>query len=223
MLADIDKDTVDMVKNFDETLDEPTVLPGLLPNLLVNGTTGIAVGMATNMAPHNLSDTVDAIVAYIDNNAIEDDDLISILKAPDFPTGGILYGYSGIREAYLTGRGRVVIRARVEIETEADQERLIITELPYMVNKSELQKHIALLVNEKRIEGISNIADESNHEGMRLIIDIKRDANANVVLNKLYKETALQSSFSINNIALVRSSRLLCLNLLIAMYNIVMR
>lgn len=219
MLADIDKDTVDMVKNFDETLDEPTVLPGLLPNLLVNGTTGIAVGMATNMAPHNLSDTVDAIVAYIDNNAIEDDDLISILKAPDFPTGGILYGYSGIREAYLTGRGRVVIRARVEIETEADQERLIITELPYMVNKSELQKHIALLVNEKRIEGISNIADESNHEGMRLIIDIKRDANANVVLNKLYKETALQSSFSINNIALVKGRpRLLCLRELIDCY-----
>src|SRR5574344_138071 len=212
MLADIDKNTVEMVKNFDETLDEPTVLPGLLPNLLVNGTTGIAVGMATNMAPHNLSDTVDAIVAYIDNNAIEDDDLISILKAPDLPTGGILYGYSGIREAYLTGRGRVVIRARVEIETEADQERLIITELPYMVNKSELQKHIALLVNEKRIEGISNIADESNHEGMRLIIDIKRDANANVVLNKLYKETALQSSFSINNIALGKGRpRLLCL------------
>lgn len=219
MLADIDKDTVDMVKNFDETLDEPTVLPGLLPNLLVNGTTGIAVGMATNMAPHNLSDTVDAIVAYIDNNAIEDDDLISILKAPDFPTGGILYGYSGIREAYLTGRGRVVIRARVEIETEADQERLIITELPYMVNKSELQKHIALLVNEKRIEGISNIADESNHEGMRLIIDIKRDANANVVLNKLYKGTALQSSFSINNIALVKGRpRLLCLRELIDCY-----
>lgn len=219
MLADIDKDTVDMVKNFDETLDEPTVLPGLLPNLLVNGTTGIAVGMATNMAPHNLSDTVDAIVAYIDNNAIEDDDLISILKAPDFPTGGILYGYSGIREAYLTGRGRVVIRARVEIETEADQERLIITELPYMVNKSELQKHIALLVNEKRIEGISNIADESNHEGMRLIIDIKRDANANVVLNKLYKETALQSSFSINNIALIKGRpRLLCLRELIDCY-----
>ncbi|MBP7209640.1 MAG: DNA gyrase subunit A [Paludibacteraceae bacterium] len=219
MLADIDKNTVDMVKNFDETLDEPTVLPGLLPNLLVNGTTGIAVGMATNMAPHNLSDTVDAIVAYIDNNAIEDDDLISILKAPDFPTGGILYGYSGIREAYLTGRGRVVIRARVEIETEADQERLIITELPYMVNKSELQKHIALLVNEKRIEGISNIADESNHEGMRLIIDIKRDANANVVLNKLYKETALQSSFSINNIALVKGRpRLLCLRELIDCY-----
>lgn len=219
MLADIDKNTVEMVKNFDETLDEPTVLPGLLPNLLVNGTTGIAVGMATNMAPHNLSDTVDAIVAYIDNNAIEDDDLISILKAPDFPTGGILYGYSGIREAYLTGRGRVVIRARVEIETEADQERLIITELPYMVNKSELQKHIALLVNEKRIEGISNIADESNHEGMRLIIDIKRDANANVVLNKLYKETALQSSFSINNIALVKGRpRLLCLRELIDCY-----
>src|SRR5574344_1805038 len=206
MLADIDKDTVDMVKNFDETLDEPTVLLGLLPNLLVNGTTGIAVGMATNMAPHNLSDTVDAIVAYIDNNAIEDDDLISILKAPDFPTGGILYGYSGIREAYLTGRGRVVIRARVEIETEADQERLIITELPYMVNKSELQKHIALLVTEKRIEGIS-------------IIDIKRDANANVVLNKLYKETALQSSFSINNIALVKGRpRLLCLRELIDCY-----
>lgn len=219
MLADIDKNTVEMVKNFDETLDEPTVLPGLLPNLLVNGTTGIAVGMATNMAPHNLSDTVDAIVAYIDNNAIEDDDLISILKAPDFPTGGILYGYSGIREAYLTGRGRVVIRARVEIETEADQERLIITELPYMVNKSELQKHIALLVNEKRIEGISNIADESNHEGMRLIIDIKRDANANVVLNKLYKETALQSSFSVNNIALVKGRpRLLCLRELIDCY-----
>lgn len=203
MLADIEKNTVDMTKNFDESLDEPTVLPASIPNLLVNGATGIAVGMATNMAPHNLADSVDAITAYIDDNEISDDKLISIIKAPDFPTGGIIYGYAGIKQAYTTGRGRVVIRAKVEIETNGDRESLVVTEIPYMVNKAEMTKHISQLVNEKRIEGISNISDESNHEGMRLVIDIKRDANANVVLNKLYKETALQSSFSINNIALV--------------------
>lgn len=203
LLADIEKNTVDMTKNFDESLDEPTVLPASIPNLLVNGATGIAVGMATNMAPHNLADSVDAITAYIDDNEISDDKLISIIKAPDFPTGGIIYGYAGIKQAYTTGRGRVVIRAKVEIETNGDRESLVVTEIPYMVNKAEMTKHISQLVNEKRIEGISNISDESNHEGMRLVIDIKRDANANVVLNKLYKETALQSSFSINNIALV--------------------
>lgn len=204
MLVDIEKDTVDMTKNFDEELDEPTVLPSRIPNLLVNGASGIAVGMATNMAPHNLSDTVDAIVAYINNRQIADDELISIIKAPDFPTGGIIYGYAGIRDAYLTGRGRVVIRGRVEIETTNDREHIIITELPYMVNKSELIKYISDLVKDKKLEGISDIADESNHEGMRVVISIKRDANANVVLNKLYKNTALQSSFSINNIALVK-------------------
>lgn len=219
MLVDIDKNTVDMSKNFDESLDEPTVLPASIPNLLVNGATGIAVGMATNMAPHNLSDSVDAIIAYIDDNDIAEDDLISIIKAPDFPTGGIIYGYSGIRSAYTTGRGRVVIRAKVEIENDGDREKLVITEIPYMVNKSELTKHISTLVNEKRIEGISNIADESNHEGMRLVIDIKRDSNANVVLNKLFKETALQSSFSINNIALVGGRpKLLTLRDIIACY-----
>ncbi|MBP5317948.1 MAG: DNA gyrase subunit A, partial [Paludibacteraceae bacterium] len=204
MLGDIEKETVDMTKNFDETQDEPTVLPASIPNLLVNGASGIAVGMATNMAPHNLSDSIDAIVAYIDNREIDDDTLISTIKAPDFPTGGIIYGYSGIRDAYLTGRGRVVIRGRVEIESEHDREHLIITELPYMVNKSELIQYISALVNEKKIEGIADIADESNREGMRIVITIKRDANANVVLNKLYKNTALQSSFSINNIALVK-------------------
>lgn len=204
MINDIDKNTVDMVSNFDETLKEPTVLPCAIPNLLINGATGIAVGMATNMAPHNLSDTVDAIVAYVDNKEIEDEELIHIIKAPDFPTGGIIYGYQGIKDAYLTGRGRVVIRSKVEIESDKDHDRLIVTEIPYMVNKAELQKHIHELVKDKKIEGISSVTDETSSEGMRLVIEIKRDANASVVLNKLYKETALQSSFSINNIALVK-------------------
>lgn len=204
MIEDIDRNAVDMVSNFDETMKEPTVLPCAIPNLLINGATGIAVGMATNMAPHNLSDSVDAIIAYVSNKDIEDEELIKIIKAPDFPTGGIIYGYQGIKDAYLTGKGRVVIRSKVEIETEKDHDRLVITEIPYLVNKAELQKHIHELVKDKKIEGISSITDETSSEGMRLIIDIKRDANASVVLNKLYKETALQSSFSINNIALVK-------------------
>ena len=204
MLRDIDENTVDMVSNFDETLKEPVILPCAIPNLLINGATGIAVGMATNMAPHNLSDTVDSIVAYVDNKEIADDDLISIIKAPDFPTGGTIYGYQGIKDAYLTGRGKVIIRSKVEIESEKDHDRLIVTEIPYLVNKAELQKHIHELVKDKKIEGISSVTDETSSEGMRLVIDLKRDANANVVLNKLYKETALQSSFSINNIALVK-------------------
>lgn len=219
MLMDIDKETVDFTPNFDETLKEPTVLPTRIPNLLINGASGIAVGMATNMAPHNLSDSIDALIAYIDDNSIESEKLINIIKAPDFPTGGIIYGYAGIKEAYETGRGRVVIRAKANIESDKDRESIVITELPYLVNKAELTKYISDLVIEKKIEGISNIADESNYEGMRLVIDIKRDANANVVLNKLFKHTALQSSFSINNVALVKGRpRLLCLRDLIQLF-----
>ena len=219
MLMDIDKDTVDFKLNFDDTLKEPTVLPTRIPNLLINGASGIAVGMATNMAPHNLSDTIDAIVAYIDNKEVDDEELIKLIKAPDFPTGGIIYGYAGIRDAYLTGKGRVVIRGRVTIEVEKDRERIVITEIPYLVNKAELTKHISDLVNEKRIEGISNISDESNYEGIRLVVEIKRDANANVVLNNLYKQTSLQTSFSINNIALVKGRpRLLVLRDLIELF-----
>ena len=205
MLEDINKDTVDFQGNFDNTLKEPKVLPSRIPNLIVNGSSGIAVGMATNMPTHNLSETVDACIDYIENNEIEISDLIKFIKAPDFPTGGIIYGYAGVKEAFETGHGRVVIRARAEIETENGHERLIITEIPYMVNKSELIKAIANMVSEKRIEGISNITDETNREGMRIVIDIKRDANPGVVLNKLYKYSALQSSFSVNNIALVNS------------------
>ena len=219
MLMDIDKDTVDFKLNFDDTLKEPTVLPTRIPNLLINGASGIAVGMATNMAPHNLSDTIDAIVAYIDNKEIDDEELIKLIKAPDFPTGGIIYGYAGIRDAYLTGKGRVVVRGRVNIEVEKDRERIVITEIPYLVNKAELTKHISDLVNEKRIEGISNLSDESNYEGIRLVVEIKRDANANVVLNNLYKQTSLQTSFSINNIALVKGRpRLLVLRDLIELF-----
>ncbi len=204
MLSDIEKDTVDFQANFDNTLQEPKVLPSRIPNLIVNGSSGIAVGMATNMPTHNLTETVNACIAYIDNNDIEISELIKYIKAPDFPTGGLIYGYSGVKEAFETGRGRVVIRARAEIETDASgRENLIITEIPYLVNKADLIKHIAGMVNEKRIEGISNITDETNREGMRIVIEIKRDANANVVLNKLYKFSALQSSFSVNNIALV--------------------
>ena len=206
MLDDINKDTVDFQGNFDNTLKEPKVLPSRIPNLIVNGSSGIAVGMATNMPTHNLSETVDACIAYIDNNDIEISEIIKHIKAPDFPTGGIIYGYAGVKEAFETGHGRIVIRARAEKETEANgHERLIISEIPYMVNKSELIKAIANMVTEKRIEGISNITDETNREGMRIVIDIKRDANPGVVLNKLYKYSALQSSFSVNNIALVNS------------------
>lgn len=204
MLIDINKDTVDYQLNFDDTLKEPVVLPTRIPNLLVNGSSGIAVGMATNMAPHNLSEVVDATVAYIDNHDIEVSELIKFIKAPDFPTGGIIYGYAGVKEAFETGRGRVVVRSKVEIETDSQgREKIVVNEIPYMVNKVELIKAVVALVEEKRIEGIAHINDESDREGMRIVIDIKRDANSNVVLNKLYKMTALQSSFSVNNIALV--------------------
>ncbi len=202
-LADLDKNTVDFQPNFDESLNEPTVLPTRIPQLLVNGTSGIAVGMATNMAPHNLSDTIDAIVAYIDNKDIDIQDLIEIIIAPDFPTGGIIYGYQGVKDAYETGRGRVVIRGKAHIENEGGREKIVITEIPYLVNRAEMIQKTADLVNEKKIEGISNVNDESDRDGMRVVYDLKRDAMSNVVLNKLYKYTALQSSFSINSIALV--------------------
>ena len=203
-MVDINKDTVDFQLNFDDTLKEPVVLPTRIPNLLVNGSSGIAVGMATNMAPHNLSEVIDATVAYIDNHDIEISELIKYVKAPDFPTGGIIYGYAGVKEAYETGRGRVVIRSKVDIETEASgREKIVVHEIPYLVNKAELIKSIVALIEEKKIEGISHINDESDREGMRIVIDIKRDANSSVVLNKLFKFSALQSSFSINNIALV--------------------
>jgi len=202
-LADLDKNTVDFQPNFDESLKEPTVLPTRIPNLLINGTSGIAVGMATNMPPHNLSDTIDAIVAYIDNKEIEIDELINIIKAPDFPTGGIIYGYSGVREAYETGRGRVVIRGKAHIENEGGREKIVVTEIPYMVNRAEMIQKTADLINEKKLEGISNVNDESDREGMRVVYDLKKDAMPNVVLNNLYKYTPLQTSFSVNNIALV--------------------
>src|SRR5574343_131675 len=203
MLADIDKETVDFQLNFDDTLQEPTVMPTKIPTLLVNGASGIAVGMATNMAPHNLTEVVDGTLAYIDNNDIEIDELINYIKAPDFPTGGIIYGYEGVREAFKTGRGRIVMRAKVGFEEVNGREAIIVTEIPYQVNKAEMIKKTADLINEKKIEGIAHINDESDREGMRIVIDIKRDANSNVVLNKLFKMTALQSSFSVNNIALV--------------------
>lgn len=204
MLIDINKDTVDFQFNFDDTLKEPVVLPARIPNLLVNGSSGIAVGMATNMAPHNLSEVIDATVAYIDNNDIEIAELIKYVKAPDFPTGGTIYGYAGVKEAFETGRGRVVIRSKVDIEVDSSgREKIIVQEIPYLVNKSELIRSIVSLIEDKRIDGISHINDESDRDGMRIVIDIKRDANSGVVLNTLYKYTALQSSFSVNNIALV--------------------
>jgi DNA gyrase subunit A len=205
MLVDINKDTVDFQLNFDDTIKEPTVLPSRIPNLLVNGSSGIAVGMATNMAPHNLSEAVNAIVAYIDNNDIEISELMHHIKAPDFPTGGIIYGYAGVKDAFETGRGRIVVRSKVDIETDASgREKIIVNEIPYQVNKVELIKSVVALVEDKKVEGISHINDESDREGMRIVIDIKRDANSNVVLNKLFKYTALQTSFSVNNIALVK-------------------
>jgi DNA gyrase subunit A len=202
-LADLDKNTVDFQPNFDESLSEPTVLPTRIPQLLINGTSGIAVGMATNMPPHNLSDTIDAIIAFIDNNEIEIQDLIKIIIAPDFPTGGIIYGYQGVVDAYETGRGRIVIRGKAHIENEGGREKIVVTEIPYLVNRAEMIQKTADLVNDKKIEGISNVNDESDREGMRVVYDIKRDAMSNVVLNQLYKYTALQTSFSVNNIALV--------------------
>ena len=213
MLKDIEKDTVDFTPNFDETTKEPVVLPTRLPNLLVNGSSGIAVGMATNMAPHNLSEVVDATVAYINNPEIEIADLMQYIKAPDFPTGGQIYGYAGVKEAFETGRGRIVIRAKYDIENnEKGNDKIIISEIPYMVNKSELIKNIADLAIEKKVEGIANVNDESDRQGMRIVVDVKRDANPQVVINKLFKYTALQSSFSVNNIALVKG-RPMTLNL----------
>lgn len=202
-LADLDKNTVDFQPNFDESLNEPVVLPTKIPMLLVNGTSGIAVGMATNMPPHNLSDTIDATIAYIDNNDIEIEELINIIIAPDFPTGGIIYGYQGVKDAYETGKGRVLVRGKAHIENEGGREKIVVTEIPYLVNRAEMIQKTADLVNEKKIEGISNVNDESDREGMRVVYDLKRDAMSNVVLNKLYKYTALQTSFSVNNIALV--------------------
>ncbi|OJU38636.1 MAG: DNA gyrase subunit A, partial [Bacteroidales bacterium 45-6] len=219
MLRDIEKDTVDFQLNFDDTLKEPVVLPTRIPNLLINGASGIAVGMATNMPPHNMTEAIDATVAYLDDSEIDIAGLMQFLKAPDFPTGGFIYGYQGVRDAYETGRGRVVMRGRAEIETEGSHEKIIITEIPYGVNKAELIKTIADLVGEKRLEGISNVNDESDRQGMRIVVDVKRDANSNVVLNKLYKLTALQTSFSVNNIALVKGRpRLLNLKEMIAAF-----
>ena len=205
MLRDIEKDTVDFQLNFDDTLKEPTVLPTRIPNLLVNGASGIAVGMATNMPPHNMSEVLDASMAYIDaRGEIDVEGLMQYVKAPDFPTGATIYGYAGVKDAFETGRGRIILRGKAEIEQEASHEKIVITEIPYQVIKSDLIKNIADLVNEKRIDGISNVNDESSSRGgMRIVVDVKRDANSNVVLNKLYKLTALQSSFSVNNIALV--------------------
>ncbi|HEY4194437.1 MAG TPA: DNA gyrase subunit A, partial [Mucilaginibacter sp.] len=213
MLADINKDTIDYQLNFDDSLQEPTVLPAKFPNLLVNGASGIAVGMATNMAPHNLSEVIDATMALIDNRDIEVAELMKYVKGPDFPTGGIIYGYEGPREALETGRGRVVLRARAEIETHgSDRERIVVTEIPYQVNKGLMIERTADLVNEKKLEGISAIRDESNREGIRIVYEIKREANAAIVLNNLFKYTALQTSFSVNNIALVHG-RPMMLNL----------
>ncbi|MBP5346958.1 MAG: DNA gyrase subunit A [Bacteroidales bacterium] len=203
MLRDIEKDTVDMMDNFDATLKEPKVLPTRIPTLLVNGANGIAVGMATNMPTHNLTECIDGICAYIDNPEITVEGLMEYIKAPDFPTGGIIYGYDGVKEAYETGRGRIVVRAKAEIESEGQHCNIIVSEIPYGVNKAELIKHIANLADEKKIEGIANANDESDRQGMRIVIELKKDVNANVILNKLYKMTELQSNFSVNNIALV--------------------
>ena len=219
MMQDLYKETVDFQNNFDDTLQEPTVMPTRIPNLLVNGASGIAVGMATNMPTHNLAEVIDGCVAYIDNNDIDVDGLMQYIKAPDFPTGGYIYGVSGVRDAYQTGRGRVVMRAKTEIETHTNHDKIIVNEIPYNVNKKELIEHIASLVNEKKIEGISYVNDESDREGMRIVIDVKRDANASVVLNKLFKMTALQTSFGVNNIALVNGRpRLLNLKDLIRLF-----
>ncbi|PPK93332.1 MULTISPECIES: DNA gyrase subunit A [Nonlabens] len=203
MLADIDKETVDTQLNFDDTLSEPTVLPTKIPNLLVNGASGIAVGMATNMPPHNLTEVVDGTIAYIENNDIEIEELITHIKAPDFPTGGIIYGYDGVKDAFHTGRGRIKIRGRVRIEEVKGRECIIVDELPYQVNKADMIKKTADLINDKKLEGIASIRDESDRKGMRIVYVLKRDAIPNIVINKLYKHTALQSSFSVNNIALV--------------------
>ena len=203
MLADINKDTVDFQLNFDDSLQEPTVLPSKVPNLLINGASGIAVGMATNMPPHNITEVINGTIAYIENNEITISELMKFIKAPDFPTGALIYGYTGVQEAFETGRGRIVMRAKAEIETNKDRETIIVTEIPYQVNKAMMIERTAELVGEKKLEGISNIKDESNKDGIRIVYEIKRDANASIVLNNLFKQTALQTSFSVNNIALV--------------------
>ncbi|MGE0569238.1 MAG: DNA gyrase subunit A [Bacteroidia bacterium] len=203
LLSDIEKDTVDFRPNFDDSLEEPTVLPARIPNLIINGSSGIAVGMATNMAPHNLTEAIDATIAYIENREIEIAELIKIIKAPDFPTGGIIYGYDGVIEAFQTGRGRIVMRAKAEIESVGDRERIVVTEVPYQINKADMIKRQWELCNEKKIEGISEIRDESNREGIRVVYELRRDAISNVVLNNLYKFSALQTSFSVNNVVLV--------------------
>ena len=203
MMEDMDKDTVDFVPNFDNTLEEPSVLPTRIPNLLVNGATGIAVGMATNMAPHNLGECIDGCLALLEDPEMEVSDLMSYIKAPDFPTGGIIYGYQGVKDAFETGRGRIVVRAKAEIETDRNHERIVVNEIPYNVNKKDLIENIARMVEEKKIDGISDINDESDRHGMRIVIDVKKDFNPNVLLNKLYKMTELQSSFSVNNVCLV--------------------
>ncbi|MDR0231997.1 MAG: DNA topoisomerase 4 subunit A, partial [Dysgonamonadaceae bacterium] len=205
MLEDIEKDTVDFQNNFDDTLKEPVVLPTRIPNLLINGASGIAVGMATNMPPHNMTEAVNATIAYIDARGdIDVPQLMQHIKAPDFPTGGYIYGYGGVREAFETGRGRIIMRGKAEVEIEGGREKIIVSEIPYLVNKAELIVHISELVGEKKIEGISDVRDESDRKGMRIVIEIKRDSNSSVILNKLYKLTALQTSFSVNNIALVK-------------------
>ena len=209
MVEDLDKDTVDFQLNYDDSINEPTVLPTKIPSLLVNGASGIAVGMATNMPPHNLSEVIDGTVAYIDNNDIEIDELIKFIKAPDFPTGGVIYGYEGVKEAFHTGRGRVVMRGKATFEEVNGRECIIVTEIPYQVNKADMIQKTAQLVNDKKIEGISNIRDESDRKGMRIVYILKRDAIPNIVLNKLYKYTQLQSSFSVNNIALVKGRPML--------------
>jgi DNA gyrase subunit A len=204
ILKDIDKDTVKFNLNFDDTLEEPSVLPSRIPNLLVNGASGIAVGMATNILPHNLSEVIDGMQAYVDNNEITIDELMKFVKAPDFPTGGTIYGYSGVKEAFETGRGKIVVRGKATIEVdEKGREQIIVTEIPYQVNKSVLIQKIAELVNEKKIEGVSDIRDESDRTGMRIVVDVKRDGAANVILNHLYTYTQLQTSFGVNNVALV--------------------
>lgn len=206
MMDDIEKETVDMVDNFDGTIQEPSVMPTKVPNLLVNGATGIAVGMATNVPTHNLGEVIDGCIAYIDNPDIDTDGLMQYIKGPDFPTGGIITGIQGVKDAYETGRGRIIIRAKAEIESDDSHDKIVISEIPFGVNKAELIQYIAQLVNEKKLDGISNANDESDRRGMRIVVDVKREANARVVLNKLFKMTALQSSFSVNNIALVPSA-----------------
>ena len=203
MMDNLDEDTVNFVPNYDNTLREPEVLPTRFPNLLVNGASGIAVGMATNMPPHNLSECIDGCVALLENPEMEISDLMQYIKAPDFPTGGIIYGYQGVKDAFETGRGRIVVRAKAEIETEGNHDKIVVNEIPYNVNKRELIENIARLVEEKRIDGIADVNDESDRHGMRIVIDVKKDFNPNVLLNKLYKMTEMQSSFSVNNVCLV--------------------